>query len=504
MAFILDSARFIFQYLASFSKKKSPYLVYYYHALMQKGVFNMRYGSIQELKDTLKGIVDFGAHTRTKALDTRRLREEVIDRLVYNAVFNEDGDIRDASRWLIHEISNHLGIRPASIKRLYELMGKGEVSGFTVPAINIRALTYDVARAAIRSALKQNIGAFIFEIARSEIGYTEQRPAEYAAVILGAAIKENYRAPVFLLGDHFQIGLKKYQQDPVPEINAVKALIREAIEAGFYNIDIDTSTLVDLSKRDVNEQQRLNFELGAELTAYIRTLEPEGITISVGGEIGEVGGKNSTVEDFRSFMDGYTREVEKRGEHIKGISKISIQTGSSHGGVPLPDGSIAEVKLDFTVHSAISKVAKQEYGLAGTVQHGASTLPDEAFDKFPQYDAAEIHLATGFQNIIYDSESFPTQLRDKMYAYIQDRHANEREPGQTREQFIYKTRKKALGPFKEAIWNIPEERREKIGEELERKFDLLFKKLNVHDTLEMVRKYATTADIKRPVPSILL
>jgi len=464
----------------------------------------MRYGNVEELRDTLNGIVDFGAHTTTEVLDTRKLREEVIDRLVYNAVFNEDGDIRDVSRWLIYEISNHLGIRPASIHRLYELMAKGKISGFTVPAINIRTLTYDVARAAIRSALKHDIGAFVFEIARSEIGYTEQRPAEYAVVILGAAIKEDYRAPIFLQGDHFQIGLKKYQQDAVPEINAVKALIQEAIEAGFYNIDIDTSTLVDLSKRDVNEQQRLNFELAAELTAHIRALEPEGITISVGGEIGEVGGRNSTVDEFRSYMDGYRRELTKRGEQIKGISKISVQTGSSHGGVPLPDGSIAKVELDFTVLSDISKVSKQEHGLAGTVQHGASTLPDEAFDRFPQYHAAEIHLATGFQNIIYDSEFFPAQLRDKIYSYIQDRYANEREPDQTPEQFIYKTRKKALGPFKGALWNIPKELREKISEELEIKFDLLFKKLNVHDTLEMVKKYAITADIRRPVPSLLL
>lgn len=463
----------------------------------------MKYGDIKELKDTLKGIVDFGAHTTTKVIDPRRLREEAIERLLYNAVFNEDGDIRDASKWLIYEISNHLGIRPASIKRLYELMAKGEVSGFTVPAINIRALTYDVAKAAIRSALKQNIGAFIFEIARSEIGYTEQRPAEYAAVILGAAIKENYPVPIFLQGDHFQVSLKKYQQDPVPEINAVKALIREAIEAGFYNIDIDTSTLVNLSKRGTDEQQRLNFELAAELTAYIRTLEPEGITISVGGEIGEVGGRNSTVEEFRSFMDGYRSELNKRGENIEGISKISVQSGSSHGGVPLPDGSVAKVKLDFRVLSEISKVSRQEYGLAGTVQHGASTLPEDAFDRFPQHDAAETHLATGFQNIIFDSEFFPAQLRDKIYAYIQETYASERKPDETREQFIYKTRKKALGPFKEALWHIPEELREKIGEELERKFDLLFKKLKVHDTLEMVKKYAITADIRRPLPSIL-
>ena len=43
----------------------------------------------------------------------------------------------------------------------------------------------------------------------------------------------------------------------------------------------------------------------------IRDLEPAGITISVGGEIGEVGGKNSTVEELRAFMDGYREVLEK-------------------------------------------------------------------------------------------------------------------------------------------------------------------------------------------------
>ena len=464
----------------------------------------MKYENIKELKDTLKGIVDFGANIKTEVVDIHRLREKVIDQLVYNAMFNKDSNIRDTSIWLIYEISNHLGIKPASIQHLYELMGKGEVGGFTVPAINIRGLTYDVARATIRSALKQNIGAFIFEIARSEIGYTKQRPIEYIVAILGAAIKENYLAPIFFQGDHFQVGLKKYQHDPTLEINTVKALIQEAIEAGFYNIDIDTSTLVDLSKKDISGQQRLNFELAAELTAYIRTLEPEGITISVGGEIGEIGSKNSTVEEFRSYMDGYRLELNKRGKNIKGLSKISVQTGTTHGGIPLPDGSIAEVKLDFKVLSDISKVAKQEYGLAGTVQHGASTLPDDAFDKFPHNGAAEVHLATGFQNIIYDSKFFPTQLRDEIYAYLQDKHASDRKSDQTNEQFIYKTRKKGFGPFKKAIWDIPEENREKISKSLETKFDLLFKKLNIHDTLEVAKKNAITTDTKRSLPNILL
>ena len=62
-------------------------------------------------------------------------------------------------------------------------IGRGEVKGFTVPAINVRMLAYDFARAICARAVAEDVGAVIFELARSEIGYTEQRPAEFAAVI---------------------------------------------------------------------------------------------------------------------------------------------------------------------------------------------------------------------------------------------------------------------------------------------------------------------------------
>ena len=54
-------------------------------------------------------------------------------------------------------------------------------------------MAYDTARAVIRAAKKLNAGAFIFEIARSEIGYTEQRPHEYAAVVLGRGAARGLR-----------------------------------------------------------------------------------------------------------------------------------------------------------------------------------------------------------------------------------------------------------------------------------------------------------------------
>lgn len=409
-----------------------------------------------------------------------------IDDLVRQLQLTEDIEEKKKLNKQIIGIAREQGIFPASIQRFYEAMGRGKFSGFTVPAINLRGMTYELACAAIRAAKDINGSALIFEIARSEIGYTFQRPCEYAGVCIAAAIKENYSGPLFIQGDHFQVNAKKYANEPQREIDYLKMLIEEAIDAGFYNIDIDSSTLVDLSKPNEKEKQRLNFEICAQFTNFIREKQPKAVDISVGGEIGEVGGKNSTVEELNAFMEGYAESIP-RGQ--LGISKISVQTGTSHGGVVLPDGSIAKVKLDFDTLEKLSRVARQRYGLAGCVQHGASTLPAEAFHKFPERETAEVHLATEFQNMIYESKSFPKDLRDRMYKWLEDNCGDEREPNQTQEQFIYKTRKKAFGPFKKELWMLDSKIKDAIGKELEAKFAFLFKELNIQNTRDLVSMY---------------
>jgi fructose-bisphosphate aldolase, class II len=254
------------------------------------------------------------------------------------------------------------------------------------------------------------------------------------------------RGPVFIQGDHFQVNAKKYKADPSPRCGG-QAAGREAIAAGFYNIDVDTSTLVDLAPGDARRAAALNYEVGVELTRHVRGLEPAGVTISLGGEIGEVGTENSTPEELRAFMDGYNRTLARvAGPGTIGALQDLVQSGTSHGGVVLADGSIAEVALDFKTLEDLSRVAREEYGLSGAVQHGASTLPDDAFHHFPGTETAEIHLATNFQNMLYDH--LPAALRDEMYGWLRDNAADERKAGDTDEQFFYKTRKKALGPFK--------------------------------------------------------
>jgi fructose/tagatose bisphosphate aldolase len=421
--------------------------------------------------------------------DAAALRSPAMDALVSQAVF-AGAEAREAARWLLWELGQVQGVRPASIHDLYLARGRGECAGFTVPAINIRALAYDSARAVFRAARAGRVGALIVEIARSEIAYTAQRPAEYVAVMLGAALREDYRLPLFIQGDHCQVSAAKYAADPEKEVGEVRKLIAEEVAAGFYNIDVDTSTLVDLSKPTLEEQQRANFERAAELTAFIRDREPVGVTVSVGAEIGEVGHKNSTVQELDAFMQGYEGE-RKRLDVADGISKISVQTGTSHGGVVLPDGTIAEVKLDLDALRDLSRVARDTYGLAGAVQHGASTLPSNAFGSFPRVEAAEIHLATNFQNIIFDHPALPDGLRRRIYAWLDENAAGERKAGDTDEQFYYKTRKKAIGPFKKDFWELPADVRAAISADLERMFAFLFEQLNVNGTAELVTRTIT-------------
>jgi fructose-bisphosphate aldolase, class II len=432
---------------------------------------------------------------KVRAFDSAKERQSAaMDRLARQVAFGAP-DEQNEARWLIWEIGQRAGVRPASIHELYMAHGRSEIPIFTTPAINIRVLGYDTGRAVFRAARKLDAGSVILEIARSEIGYTGQRPAEYLAVMTAAALREGFTGPLFIQGDHVQVNAKKYATDPDTELAAIRALIDEELHAGFYNIDIDTSTLVDLSKPNLDEQQRVNYERAAELTQYIRDREPEGVTVSVGGEIGEVGGKNSDVHELRAYMDGYVRTLKKKGPYA-GLSKISVQTGTSHGGVVLADGKIAKVQLDLEALKALSHDARTKYGLGGAVQHGASTLPLEAFGNFPACQAVEIHLATNYQNMVFDHPRLPEAFKQELKEWVKRECKDEWKKGDTEEQFYYKSRKKAIGPFKRRMWDLPEDVRGAIGADLEKTFAYVFEKLRLAGTRATVDRY-----VKPPLDS---
>jgi fructose/tagatose bisphosphate aldolase len=440
--------------------------------------------NLEKLVKLFEGALE-ADETSVKVIDPATVRKNIFKLVEVSAL--KSGKEAAAARFLVRGAALDLGIYPASIHDLYISRGKGEVPNtFTVPAINLRVLPFEAAREVFKIANATKSGAFIFEIARSEIGYTDQRPSEYTTNILGAAIAEGYEGPVFIQGDHFQISAGRYQADAEAEVSTVKQLSKEAIQAGFFNIDIDTSTLVDLSKSTTADQQEVNTSLSAELSAYVRGLEPEGITISIGGEIGEVGGQNSTEEELRVYTEQFNQKLASLAPGCEGLSKISIQTGTSHGGVVLPDGSIAQVSVDFDTLLTLSRIARDDYGMGGAVQHGASTLPQDAFGKFVESEACEVHLATNFQNMFYDNG--PEDLIAKIYAYLDENHSGERKADMTDDQFYYKTRKRAFGAFKKEIWGISEEEKAAISEKWAAQFQQLFDSLAVADTKQYTDK----------------
>ncbi|MHC4472605.1 MAG: class II fructose-bisphosphate aldolase [Planctomycetota bacterium] len=464
----------------------------------------MDFANVAEIRKACRGILTIRKNGRVTVRNESRLKMELVERLARGAAFGKSAGVRDTCRFLIRAAGLNLGIFSASIQELYLARARGELApDFTVPAVNIRMMTFYTARALFRAA-KQTKSVFLAEIARSEIGYTHQRPAEYASSILAAAIREGWRGPVFIQGDHFQANAKAFKKDPRKVVSDIKALCREAVDAGFYNIDIDTSTLVDLSKKTVRGQQRLNFEVGADLMRCVRSREPAGVTISLGGEIGEVGGKNSTVEEFEVYMKGLLKDLGKGRKPLAGPSKISVQTGTAHGGVVRPDGTVADVKIDFDVLRDIGKACRTpDYVMGGTVQHGASTLPDDAFHHFPKSECTEVHLATGFQNLVYEHERFPADLKERIYDWLRTNCAGERKKGQTEEQFLYKTRKKGFGPFKAECWGLPTARRKAIMKDLQKSFVFLMGQLNVGGLRKTVEGLVTRVDVHPKMPKAL-
>lgn len=405
------------------------------------------------------------------------LRPTEIDALAIRAL---QGDV--AARASIRTAAEEAGIRLQSLRTLYAAFADGTVSGCTVPAMNVRGMSYEFIRAIIRAAQHSGVGPFIIELARSEMRYGEQTPDDLVVFALAAALREGYQGPLAIQGDHFQVDPGKPRDE---EMAALTTLIDQSLAAGFTHIDIDASKTVDLSKSNRREQQAHNADITAHFTKYIRTAY--GDRVVIGGEIGEIGGRVSTADDLRAYMSLYRESV---GE-LPGIAKVAVQTGTSHGGTPNPDGSIKAVAVDLATARELSRIARNEFHLAGAVQHGASTLSDEQIAAFPDAGIAEVHLSTGFQNVVFDHPALPQSLRDEMTAYVHDHFSSERTDGMTDAQFVYKNRKRLWGPFKQQLAHLPEDARVAIGDALEQRTRDLFTACRVTGTRVRLAPYLT-------------
>lgn len=462
----------------------------------------MASSSLQELEADLRALGIDPADAAGGLAGQVRVPDAMIERWAKAAALAPP-EARAVAIWLIREAARAAGITSCSIQDLYMARARGEWSGKTVPAMNLRGWTFEICRAAFRAAAELDAGLFIFEQSVTESVFAEQTPAEFTAGVLAAALREGYRGPVFIQADHDQVNAKAFRADRAAEIARLERIIREQLAAGFYNIDIDASTVVDLSLPTVRDQQRLNAELTAHFTRFVRALEPKGVTTSLGAEIGEVGHENTTPEELREFMATYLAEMGKHAADLAPVSKISINSGTYHGGKMQADGTLAPVNVDYALLREISDICRASFGMAGAVQHGASTLPGRQLMALAETGAVEVHLALGFNNLIFDHPALPAAIREQIRDYTFANHAHERAPGETDGQFFYNTRKKAWKVVKQPFWEMPAEPKAAITASLQGMFRDMFGWMNVGATCELVQRHTRPVHAAWPMPEAL-
>jgi hypothetical protein len=80
-------------------------------------------------------------------------------------------------------------------------------------------------------------------------------------------------------------------------------------------------------------------------------------------------------------------------------------------------------------------------------------------------------------------------LREEIYGWLDSNHQAEWDDALSHEQNIYKTRKKALANFKSKLWNLSVTEKQPILENLEKELEIIFEKLNVSGTREILEKH---------------
>ncbi len=494
-------------------------------------VHQERFASAAEMLAKIAPYTDMSAdaqgniHLKVRADKKEEFRPVFAD-LAYDAVLHHDKDAQAAAQWLIKELAASYGVYSASIRDYYKAMGRREINGHTLPANNVRVGGLLTARAAFRAAKKKDIGAVEFELAASEATYTGRSYAGYAAEVLAAAVMEGHDMPVFLKMDHTQINAKKYKEDPEKEIARIKSIIEEGLRAGFRNIDIDASTLegkpVLLTEADVSDsaerakqqykldkqQQQENIRVSAMLISFARDKAREiqgDSNIAIGVEVGEVGKENTTLTQVKACLQGILKNLESygHGRTTYGPDVISIQTGAEHGGRndPVTGQLVRDVPIAFDILKAVSNLVRSaEYGyMAGSVQHGASTLEEDKFPYFPENDVAEVHLATEYQSLALKHDALPAGLIAKIaevgeVLFQRDLKAWEEKEGKkaddkTKAKIRKDSVKKLVGQagVTQLFWNLPTDAEAAVSATLEGKFIRLFTALGADNTKALIQ-----------------
>lgn len=351
------------------------------------------------------------------------------------------------------------GVWPAPVAPIYSALANKSIAPLTVPAFNVRGLTFDIVRAIFTRANDLNAAGIMFELAPSEASTGYQSHAQYAALVCAAAASADYQGPVLLQGDHFSL-----ESTDADEEHEVLELSLAAMASGYRQIDLDTAGLA-VDGPDAATRQTPNAAATARLLNALVPYAPAGTIF--GGEVGEIGGANTTPEELATFIE-LVRSMA--GQHSVAFGKVSVQTGTRHGGMSDASGKSLRMPLDVELARQLADVA-QSYGFGGVVQHGASTLQLDQFASLPGCGVVEVHLATNLQDLVFDSPHFPADLRAHMTAAalqaaeggVQAAERGADTSGNTAAQVFRQQRWSMWGPYKAQLLNLDPEVRTKLA-----------------------------------------
>jgi fructose/tagatose bisphosphate aldolase len=213
----------------------------------------------------------------------------------------------------------------------------------------------------------------IYEIAKSELNYTEFSPSSFVDFI----VQENERlgntqVPFAIHGDH--ITVKKPE-----EVDGVRDLIGKELEAGFTSFAIDASHM----------ENEYNLAATSELA---KPIVAAGLGLEV--ELGEIGAKSGSAEGFTQPAEAewFIGELSQKGIHP---DLLAINNGSIHGTY---FGSAHEgIQLELT--SEIWK-AIQSWSV-DIAQHGITGTSLEKISSFIKYGIRKGNVGTLWQNISF-------------------------------------------------------------------------------------------------------
>ena len=213
----------------------------------------------------------------------------------------------------------------------------------------------------------------MYEIAKSELSYTEFTPATFAEFI----IEENERlgnteVPFAIHGDH--ITVKKPE-----EVEGVAKLIADEMEAGFTSFAIDASHMPN----------EMNLEATARLA---KPIVDAGLNLEV--ELGEIGAKSGNAEGFTNPEEAkwFISELDKRGIRP---NLLAVNNGSIHG--TYIGASHEGIQLDLTrqIWEAI-----QPWGV-DIAQHGITGTSLDKISSFIKYGIRKGNVGTLWQNVSF-------------------------------------------------------------------------------------------------------